>query len=409
MAIDRIVVVGAGTMGAGIAQVAAAHGCRVRLIDVNADVLKRAGEGIRTNVNRLAEKGKLTAADRDSLLDRIDMSGDMDGMGEVPLAIEAVVEDLAVKRRVLGSLEAAVGADAVLATNTSSLRVADIARETRRPERVVGMHFFNPAPLMPLVEIIAAPASSDRALALATSASRAWGKVTVRAKDTPGFIVNRVARGYYLEALRMLGEGVAGVERIDTIMKSLGGFRMGPFELMDLVGLDVNYAVSQSVWEQSGRPARLEPHEIQRSLVETGRLGRKTGRGFYRYDGGVTAADVSHAVVGAPSDQDVLNAATAFCARAIEGGAVATASPVERYVLARILATVMNEAALTLDEGVATAEDIDIAMQKGTNYPRGPLSWGESVGKSRVRDWLTTLGQQTKSDRFRPAAHFGRP
>ncbi|NOS99073.1 MAG: 3-hydroxybutyryl-CoA dehydrogenase, partial [Phycisphaerales bacterium] len=397
-----------GTMGAGIAQVAAAHGWRVRLVDVNAEVLKRADEGMRSFLNRSVEKGKLTAVDRDELLSRIVMSGRMDRIGDVPLAVEAVIEDLAVKRQVFRALEAATSSDAVLATNTSSLRVADIAARTDRPERVVGMHFFNPAPLMPLVEIIAAPASSDRALALATSAARGWGKVTVRAKDTPGFIVNRVARGYYLEALRMLGEGVAGVEQIDTTMKTLGQFRMGPFELMDLVGLDVNYAVSQSVWEQSGRPLRLEPHEIQRTLVEAGRLGRKTGRGFYRYDAESPAADESYAVVGAPDDQDLLNAVMAFCARAIDGGAVATASPVERYVLARILATVMNEAALTLDDGVATAEDIDIAMQKGTNYPRGPLTWADSVGKALTTEWLVTLGRQTGSARFRPAEYLGR-
>ncbi len=398
--VRTLAVVGAGTMGAGIAQLAAQQGCTVRLIDVSGDAVDRAMKGLSQTLDRLAERGKITPADRDAALGRMHPSSTIENLGDVDLAIEAVVEDLAIKRKVFAALEKACGPAAVLATNTSSLPVTRIGEQLGDPSRLIGMHFFNPAPLMPLVEIIATERSAASAVALGESAARGWGKVTVRAKDTPGFIVNRVARGYYLEAMRLLSEGVAGVDEIDAIMRTHGRFRMGPFELMDLVGLDVNLAVSTSVWEQLGKPARLTPHEVQRQLVAAGRLGRKTGAGFYDYG-------AAHPIPCVPVNRQsfalsllLADALLGFCTRA--GAAEATST--EQYVFGRILGAIINEAYLAFDEGVATADDIDTAMLKGTNYPRGPLAWSDEIGTRSVAGMLRALDDATPDRRYTPAA-----
>lgn len=389
-------------MGAGIAQLAATRGWTVYLHDVNGELVRRAIEGIENRLARSVEKGRMTGDEREAALGRIKPVEAIQAVGDVDLAIEAVVEDLTVKQRVFGELAQATSASTVLATNTSSLSISKIAEGLDSPQRVVGMHFFNPAPVMPLVEIIAGeesdPACVDRAFEIAKS----WGKTPVRVKDTPGFIVNRVARGFYLEALRLLGEGVAGVDEIDNIMRSLGGFRMGPFELMDLVGVDVNLAVSTSVWEQMGRPSRLAPHDIQRKLVAQGHLGRKTGRGFYIYEN--RAAVPAYPVDRRSFDLSPMlrDAMAAFCSRAGVKGAGTT----ECFVIARILAAIMNEAALALAEGVATREDIDLAMTKGTNYPSGPLAWAEKIGHRTVRGVLKALNQLASDGRYEPAALF---
>ncbi len=361
--VKSIAVIGAGTMGTGIAQLAAMNGCSVNLIDVNGDVLARSVEGIRKRLGRSVEKKRITADERDAILGRITPSEAIQDLGEVELAIEAVVEDLGIKHKIFAALDAATSASAVLATNTSSLPIGKIAEAVGDPSRVVGMHFFNPAPIMPLVEVIAGEHSADASVELAFEAARGWGKVPVRAKDTPGFIVNRVARGFYLEALRLLGEGVAGVDEIDAVMRTHAGFRMGPFELMDLIGVDVNLAVSGSVWEQFNNHARFTPHPIQKELVDAGRLGRKTGRGFYGHDGETP-------IPAYPVDRRsfelsplLADAAVAFCTKA---GAV-DANHTERYVLCRILGAIINEAGSALSAGVAGAGDIDTAMIKGTN------------------------------------------
>jgi len=262
------------------------------------------------------------------------------------------------------------------------------------------MHFFNPPVLMPLVEVIAGAESDGRVVEQVAALARAWGKTVVRAKDTPGFIVNRVARGYYLEALRMLGEGVAGIDEIDRTMKQLGGFKLGPFELMDLVGIDVNYSVSTSVWEQLGRPARLTPHPIQADLRQRGQLGRKTKRGFYDYatEPPAPAAPVERRPLELPDA--VRDTVAAFVQRATER----PGTEIENYVFARILATIINEAALALDEGVASRPDIDTAMRLGTNYPRGPLEWAEKIGSNECGRMLLALNATVGDERFRPAA-----
>ncbi len=400
--IQTIAVVGGGTMGAGIAQLAAKHGCTVHLIDIDQGMLDRAVDGITKRLDRSVEKGKTSQADRDVQLARIVTSTEITGLDNVQLAIEAVVENIDIKHKVFQSLQDATPDSAVLATNTSSLSVSSIAEAVSDPSRVIGMHFFNPAPVMPLVEVIAGQQSAEASVDLAFQAATAWGKVPVRAKDTPGFIVNRVARGYYLEALRLLGEGVAGVDEIDLVMRTHGAFRMGPFELMDLVGLDVNFAVSTSVWEQMDRHARFTPHDIQKSLVEQNHLGRKTGRGFYLYDGDtpIPAYPVERKSFQlSPLFSDAM---LAFCVKA--GATEATST--EQYVFSRILAAILNEAGSAYSASVASSDDIDTAMTKGTNYPRGPLAWADDIGHRTVRGVLNGLNASVEDERYEPAALF---
>ncbi len=402
-------------MGAGIAQLAASHGCRVHLIDVRREFVERGVENINKSLARLVEKGKLSAADRDAIFARIHPSvqaepttdsrpSTVHGPGdlrEVDLAIEAVVEDLDVKLTVFRQLEQSAPS-AVLATNTSSLSVEKIAQGLKNPSRVVGMHFFNPVMVMPLVEIIAGRESNPAAVHLAFDTAVAWGKTAVRVRDTPGFIVNRVARGYYLEALRLLGEGVGGIDEIDNVMRIHGGFKMGPFELMDLVGLDVNLAVSTSVWEQMNRHPRFEPHPMQQQLVKQGHLGRKTGRGFYAYAGDHPLP--AYAVQRRSFEVSPLlsDAVRSFAARAGE----TRSGDTEQYILVRILAAVLNEAAIALGEQIATGGDIDLAMIKGTNYPKGPLAWAEQIGHRTVRGVLKGFNTTVAPGRYEPAAVF---
>jgi len=423
--VQSIAVIGAGTMGAGIAQLAAMQGCTVYLLDVQADFVQRGIENIKRSLNRRVQKGTMSEADRDAVLNRVtpvdtgaqsEISGSASPLiaapfpamtrrsliPDVELAIEAVIEDLDTKHRVFQQLEQATPAGTVLATNTSALSVSKIAEAVGDPSRVVGMHFFNPAPVMPLVEIIAGRQSDPAAVDLAYTTAVAWGKTAVRAKDTPGFIVNRVARGYYLEALRLLGEGVAGVDVIDNIMRVHGGFKMGPYELMDLVGLDVNLAVSTSVWEQMNKHPRFTPHDIQKQLVSAGNLGRKTGRGFYSY------ADEhplpAYAVERKSFQLSPLlgDAVRTFAERAGAGRAGIT----EQYIVARILGAILNEAGYAFSENVATREDIDIAMMKGTNYPKGPLAWAEGIGHRTVCGLLRRLDEDAGDGRYIPAPAF---
>jgi len=389
-------------MGAGIAQLAATHGWSASLIDSNAAALERGLAGIAKELQRQVDKGRLAPDQREAALGRIRPSDAIRDLHEAEIAIEAVIENLTVKQEVFSALEDALPAGAILATNTSSLSVTRIADSVSDPSRVIGMHFFNPAVVMPLVEIIAGRQSDAAYLDQAAAIACSWGKTVVHARDTPGFIVNRVARGYYLEALRALGEGIGGVDEIDAVMRTHGGFKMGPFELMDLVGLDVNLAVSTSVWEQMGKPARLAPHPIQQNLVSEGKLGRKTGRGFYRYED-------ARAVAAYPVDRRSFHLSPllsetmrSFSQRAGAHDAGST----EQYVFSRILGAIINEAGLALGDGIASAQDIDLAMVAGTNYPKGPLAWAESIGYRTVRGLLSAINEAVPDRRFAPAPVF---
>ena len=278
-----VAVIGAGAMGAGIAQVAAQAGHRVLLFDAKEGAAGKGREGVLADLDRLVEKGRLAASERDAVAGRLVVAASLDELKDSRLVVEAIIENLAVKRQVFTLLEDIVSSDAILATNTSSLSVTAIAADLKRPERVAGLHFFNPAPIMKLVEIVSGLASGADVLDTLFQTARAWGKEPVRATSTPGFIVNRVARPFYAEGLRLLEEGAADAATIDAVMREAGGFRMGPFELMDLIGHDVNAAVTRSVFDAYFGDPRFRPSLVQQELVAARWLGRKTGRGFYDY------------------------------------------------------------------------------------------------------------------------------
>ena len=358
-------VVGAGTMGRGIAQVAAAAGHKVHLLDRNLAVLKDAQSFLAKIQDRSVSKGRISRQDADALLERISSTQEVSDMAGCGLVIEAIVERADIKEALFSELESVVSKGCVLASNTSSLSVSALAASLKHADRFVGLHFFNPAPLMPLVEVIPALQSraglSDEMLVL----MQQWGKQPAVAKDTPGFIVNRVARPFYGEAIRMLEEGFADVPTIDWAMTSLGGFKMGPFELMDLIGNDVNYAVALYF------DPRYKPSFAQKRNVDAGWLGRKTGQGWYDHDEG---ADQPVARMDKDLGQDILW---------------------------RILVMLINEAADAVFWGVASAQDVDKAMRGGVNYPKGLLEWAEEVGLDRCVAALDELRDTYGEDRYR--------
>lgn len=284
MFINNIGIIGSGTMGSGIAQVAAQSGFNVILYDVESSMLTRAINNLTSTFTKLVEKGKLKQEDADSTLARITTVTSFNDLAPCDFIIEAAPEKLDLKQSLFCNLESLISDSSILATNTSTLSVTQIASGCKRPHNVVGMHFFNPAPLLPLVEVIASAVTADSVVATTLDLAKRMGKTAVQAKDVPGFIVNGVARPFYIEALRLLEEGVADHATLDKLIRDGGGFRMGPFELMDLIGLDINYAASISVYESYFHEPRYRPSLAQQRMVESGRLGRKTGRGWYGYN-----------------------------------------------------------------------------------------------------------------------------
>ena len=358
-------------MGAGIAQVVAQNGHKVILTDTQQAALEKAKLGHEKIMARLVEKGRISSEESNATLGRISYEKDLDALSECGLVIEAVVERLDVKQEIFRKLDALTSEEAILASNTSSLSIASIGSVVADSSRVIGIHFFNPAPLMPLVEIIPAVFTSDRSVQKARSIIDSWGKRTVIAKDTPGFIVNRVARPFYGEAVRIYEEGFADPVTIDWAMTELGGFRMGPFTLMDFIGHDVNYAVTESVFEAFYYDPRYRPNFTQKRLVEAGWLGRKSGRGFYSYEDGAQKPE--------PDKNRELG----------------------EDILWRILVMLINEAADALHLGIATKEDIDLAMTKGVNYPKGLLKWADERGISHCVETLDRLQHEYGEDRYR--------
>lgn len=480
-----VAVIGAGTMGAGIAQVAAAAGHPVILFDAAPNAAARGKDGVADQLAKRVEKGRLSASDRDALLNRITLADSVEDLSGAALVIEAIVERLEVKQEIFGTMERLCGDDVILASNTSSLSLTAIGAGLTRPDRLVGMHFFNPAPVMELVEVVSGVATAPEVAATLHATATAWGKSPVHARNTPGFIVNRVARPFYAEGLRILSEQAADVATIDAVMRECGGFRMGPFQLMDLIGNDVNYAVTASVFSAYYQDARFLPSLLQKDLVDAGWLGRKSGRGFYDYaadapqpspataapaplpydvvadanapllarlqshgvpleveedaedfaisfDGvfllpcdGATATEVATAegltdVVVYDLALDYEQATRIAIAVADQaspgtrekavgllqaaGFAVSVVDDVPGLIVTRTVAMLANEAADAVLQGVAAPADVDTAMTKGVNYPRGPLAWAETVGLDRIHDILSALFETYHEDRYRPSA-----
>ena len=367
-------VLGAGAMGAGIAQVAAQRGHRVVLADQRPDAVVRAKQQLGRAFAREVEKGRLSSEAAVAALEGMTFASgeEMTPFAGCDLVIEAIVEQLSAKQAAFAALERVVAQGAVLATNTSSLSVAAIAGGCTHRARVCGIHFFNPAPVMPLVEIIPWMGADAALVADVQALVSGWGKTTVKASDTPGFIVNRIARPFYGEALRIHDEGIADPATIDWAMRE-AGFKMGPFEVMDLIGLDVNFAVSQSVFEAFFYDPRYRPSVTQRRLVEAGWIGKKAGRGFYDHSEGAVKPEPSRDAALAVRVRD------------------------------RILAMLINEAVDARYLRVASAADIETAMRQGVNYPKGLLAWCDELGAATVLARLEALQAEYAEDRYRPS------
>ncbi len=364
-------IIGSGAMGSGIAQVLASAGHQVVIFDTNPTALNKAQSSLKSSFDKLVEKGKLTTDKAQECLANIQFIENLAGLKNTHLIIEAIVEDLAVKQELFRNIEAVVSEDCILATNTSSLSIASIAASCAHPERVLGIHFFNPAPIMALVEII--PAVQTR-VGLAEEVKAwvsSWGKLPVITKDTPGFIVNRVARPFYSEAIRIYEEGMADCATIDAAMINVPGFKMGPFTLMDFIGHDVNYRVTESVFNSFFYDPRFKPSLSQKRLFEAGYFGKKTGRGFYDYAAGAEQIK--------PVEDSVL----------------------QQKIVNRILAMLINEAADALFLNIATREDLEIAMTKGVNYPKGLMAWGDEIGWANILQQLDDLYHYYHEDRYR--------
>lgn len=372
-------VVGAGTMGSGIALLAALHGHRVLVWEPHEEALTKARARISASLTKLVERGELSATDAERAGHSMTTTYFLDEVASAEIVIEAIIEDLDAKRELFTKLEGVAPSTTILATNTSSLSVTALASACKDPGRFLGVHFFNPATKIPLVEVIPAVHTSEATVATVQSLLHHWRKSVVIARDTPGFIVNRVARPFYGEALRILDEGLANVPTIDWAMKELAQFKMGPFELMDFIGNDVNFAVSSGVFRDLFYDPRYRPSLIQKRMTEAGLLGRKSGRGFYDYSAGVHHSE--HPIRDATLGEAIVN---------------------------RIVTMLINEAADAVQFRIASAEEIDRAMVLGVSYPKGLLEWGDEIGAAVVLERLNHLYEEYREERYRPSAYLRR-
>lgn len=368
---QKAMVVGAGAMGGGIAQVLVEAGWEVLLYDTQDASLENGIARVRGVWDKLVEKGKISDAQRSAYNKQLSAAYVLREAAEVSLVIEAIYENLDAKRSVFTTLDDVVREDCILATNTSSLSVSSIAAGVKHPERLIGLHFFNPAPLMPLVEIVPGIATDPAVVEACVAAVAAWGKVGVVAKDSPGFLVNRIARPFYGEALHLFEEQMADMATIDWALTELGGFRMGPFALMDLIGHDVNYVVTETVWKQFYYDPRFRPSLSQKRLLDAGWLGRKSGRGFYDYRNGASLPE--------PTRNEALG----------------------RAIVDRVVAMLINEAADAVCRGIGSESDVETAMLKGVNYPKGLIAWGREWGWTKVRDQIEALRERSGDTRYR--------
>ena len=370
--ISNIGIIGAGTMGCGIAQVAAQNKHKVVVVDKDKLQLEKAKAGLDKILSRLCEKERITIQDKEAILHRITFTTDLNQLSNSDLIIEAIIEKLGVKHEVLKDVEPLVKESCIIASNTSSLSIASIGSVLQKANRVIGIHFFNPAPLMPLVEIIPAVQTDEKTLNAANDLIKNWGKTVVKCKDTPGFIVNRVARPFYGESLRIYEEGIADFATIDWALTELGGFKMGPFTLMDYIGNDVNYMVTESVFKAFYYDPRFKPSFTQKRHAEAGFLGRKSGRGYFNY--------INPEKNTAANKDETLGL----------------------YILNRVRCMLINEAIDAVFMNVASPVDIDLAMTKGVNYPKGLLQWADELGLDEILNQLQQLFDYYGEDRYRP-------
>ncbi|SDQ30462.1 3-hydroxybutyryl-CoA dehydrogenase [Chryseobacterium soldanellicola] len=367
----NIGVIGAGTMGIGIAQVAATNGCQVWVYDANAKQVETATVGLEKTLTKLVDKQKISAEKMTEILANISIATELKDFKDCELIIEAIIENKEIKTKVFTELEKHVSESCVIGSNTSSISITSLGAELQKPERFIGTHFFNPAPLMPLVEVIPSLLTQKSLAEKIYNLMKDWGKTPVIAKDIPGFIVNRIARPYYGEGLRIVEENIATVEQVDDAMKRLGNFKMGPFELMDLIGVDVNFSVTKTVYNEYFYDPKYKPSLLQQRMSEAKLHGRKTGKGFYDYSEG--------------ADKPVAQKDDALY----------------QQIFLRIISMLINEAVEAKRLGIANDEDIELAMQKGVNYPKGLLAWGKEIGYSKISEILQNLYEEYQEERYK--------
>lgn len=364
-------IIGAGTMGIGIAQVAATNGCKVWVYDANAKQVETTTVGLEKTLTRLVDKQKISAEKMTEILSNISIATELKDFKDCELIIEAIIENKEIKTKVFTELEKYVSESCVIGSNTSSISITSLGAELQKPERFIGIHFFNPAPLMPLVEVIPSLLTEKSLAEKIYNLMKDWGKTPVIAKDIPGFIVNRIARPYYGEGLRIVEENIATVEQVDDAMKTLGNFKMGPFELMDLIGVDVNFSVTKTVYNEYFYDPKYKPSLLQQRMSEAKLHGRKTGKGFYDY------------------------------AEGAEKPVAEKDNALYQQIFLRIISMLINEAVEAKRLGVANDEDLELAMQKGVNYPKGLLAWGKEIGYAKISETLQNLYEEYQEERYR--------
>lgn len=365
-------IIGAGTMGIGIAHACAEKNHKIFIIDSSNESLKSAKEKLFKLLEKLVQKGKYSEENKNTITKNLNFSNDLSDIKNSDFVIEAIIENLDIKKKVFKDIEELVSSECIIASNTSSLSIASIASSCVKNDRVIGIHFFNPANLMPLVEVIPAIQTSQSALEKSKEFLIDLGKTVVIAKDTPGFIVNRVARPFYGESLRIYEEGIANFETIDWALKEIGGFKMGPFELMDYIGNDINYTVTETVFKEFYYDPRYKPSFTQKRLMEAGFLGKKSGKGFYDYK------NLTEKKINTNREEG-------------------------KKIVLRVLSMLINEAADALFLNIASKEDIDLAMTRGVNYPKGLLSWADEIGIDNILKILKELNNKYCEDRYRPS------
>ncbi|MCQ4036142.1 3-hydroxyacyl-CoA dehydrogenase NAD-binding domain-containing protein [Kaistella montana] len=367
----KIGIIGSGTMGIGIAQVAATSGCEVFLYDANSAQTEKSLTNLKKILDRLVEKQKISSEKSEEIFNKIKPCTELSDFKNCDLVIEAIIENKEIKTKVFQNLEEIVSENCVISSNTSSISITSLSSELKNPERFIGIHFFNPAPLMPLVEIIPGLLTEKNLARKMYSLMESWGKTPVIAKDVPGFIVNRIARPFYGEALRIVEENIATPEQIDDAMRTLGNFKMGPFELMDLIGIDVNFAVTKTVYEDYFYDPKYKPSLLQQRMSEAKLLGRKTGKGFYDY------------------------------AENAQNPAAEKNEELYQQIFMRIISMLINEAVEAKRLKIASDEDLELAMQKGVNYPQGLLAWGREIGYRKISETLQNLYEEYQEERYR--------